>query len=124
MTGLHDGACLRDDSGLVALDLHQVLAARAEDLPSRVLLAVERVLAQRFRPDRLWPAVWDVEVAVLAVDAREALRLPERNPARRLGHPSHRQHWQIRSFPSTMGRVWYLTFQGIIQPREGDCGKH
>ena len=24
---------------------------------------------------------------------------------RRLGHPSHRQHWQIRSFPSTMGRV-------------------
>ena len=29
----------------------------------------------------------------------EALQL------RRLGHPSHRQHWQIRSFPSTMGRV-------------------
>ena len=44
----------------------------------------ERVLAEWLHPDRLRPVVGDVEVAVLAVDAREALRLAERDPARRL----------------------------------------
>ena len=78
-----------DDAGLVALDLHQVLAARAEDLPGGVLLAVERVradervLAEGLRPDRLRPAVWDVEVAVLAVvhDELQPLRADRVRPA-------------------------------------------
>ena len=34
-----------------------------------------------------------------------SLKLLEALQLRRLGHPSHRHHWQIRSFPSTMERV-------------------